>query len=386
MRHHARRLGRRARSAAAATLAAGAVLSVPAHAAAAVPPMPTLVPELDWLRMPNGWVIGDITAVAVDRHDNLWLLHRPRSVGKADAARAAPPIMAFDSHGNFLRAFGGEGSGYDWPTVEHSLAVDGKGRVWVAGAFRTDPHQADDMLLVFSGEGRFIRQIGRRGGSKGDADTGNFHAPADIFVDDAAREVYVADGYGNRRVIVLNSETGAFKRMWSAFGAPPPNDPAPEPRAPDAPFAPQTGDGPAGFNGVHGVEISRDRLIYVSDRNNQRIQVFTSAGRYLRQVFIDRNMPSPQTASGIAFSADPRQCYLYVADWGNARIVVLDRKRLSVLGSIGGKGSAPGQFNGPHLSATDSKGVLYVAEVQGRRVQKLTPGNIPSGCRPRSRR
>jgi len=348
-----------------------ALTSTPATSRTALS-MPQFEAVTNWLVPPRGQVLGDISAVAVDRHDNVWVLHRPRSLSEADRTKAAPPVMMFDRSGRFLRGFGGPGNGYEWPTVEHSLAVDGKGRVWVAGSFR-GPGGNDDMLLVFDGQGRFLRQIGRRGASGGDSDTSNLHAPADIFVDDRNHEVYVADGYGNRRVIVLDSENGAFKRMWSAFGAPPPLEQAPDPRPSGAPFVPDQGPGPAGFNGVHGVEVARDGRVYVSDRNNQRIQVFSRVGRYLGQVFVDRNLPDPRTVSGMAFSADRAQRYLYVADWGNGRLAVLNRKALTMLGTFGTKGTAPGQFNGPHLMATDSKGVLYVAEVQGRRVQRLTP-------------
>ena len=277
--------------------------------------------------------------------------------------------MAFDRDGNFIRGFGGPGPGYDWPTVEHSIAVDGDGRIWITGNSRAVP--ADDMMLAFSTEGHFLRQIGRAGASRGDPDTDNLHAAADIFVDDHAREVYVADGYGNRRAIVFDSDTGAFKRMWSAFGATPPTDPAPAIRPVGAPFTPAIGDGPLGFNGVHGIRMSHDGLVYVSDRNNQRLQIFRRNGKYVCQVFVDRNMASPQTASGIAFSPDAQQRYMYVADWGNSRIVVFDRKTLRELGVIGEKGVGPGQFTGPHLIATDSHGNLYVAEVQGSRLQRL---------------
>jgi DNA-binding beta-propeller fold protein YncE len=239
--------------------------------------------------------------------------------------------------------------------------------VRVSGSFRADPAKADDMILVFSGEGRFQRQIGRPGASQGNADTANFGAPADIFVDDARREVYVADGYVNRRLIVLDSETGKFKRMWSAFGAPPPQEPGPAPRAIGSAAPPLVGEGPAGFNGVHGVEIAKDGTVYVSDRLNQRIQAFTREGRYLRQVFVERDAPSPQTASGMAFSTDPQQRYLYVADWGNGRLLVYDRKALTLLETVDAK------FLGPHLLAMDSKGALYVSEVSGRRVARIVP-------------
>ena len=155
--------------------------------------------------------------------DTVWILQRPRSLAEADRAHAAPPVLVFDREGRYLRGFGGPGAGYDWPQIEHTLAVDAKGRAWISGSFRADPAKMDSQILVFDTQGKFLRQIGRPGASLGNADTANFGAPADIFVDDARGETYVADGYVNRRLIVLDSETGAFTRMWSAFGAPPPN-------------------------------------------------------------------------------------------------------------------------------------------------------------------
>jgi DNA-binding beta-propeller fold protein YncE len=362
-------LGRRVCMVAAMTLFLGFAPAPPPMAAIHAP---RFAVEIEWLKMPADLAYGEVAAVDVDKKDQLWVLQRPRTAKPGPGQRAAPPIMIFDRRGVYLRGFGGPGTGYDWPANEHSLAVDALGRAWITGNGRADPKSADDMLLTFDSAGRFLRQIGRPGGTRGDRDVENLSAPADVFVDLGHREVYVADGYGNRRAIVFDSETGGFKRMWSAFGAVPPPVPAPAMREAGKAFTPETGKGPAGFNGVHGIELSRDGLVYVSDRNNQRVQVFTRAGRYLRQAFIDRNQASPQTASGMAFSADPAQRFLYVADFGNSKVVILDRRTLKPVGEIGGKGDAPGQFLGPHLMATDSQGNLYVAEVPGRRLQRFT--------------
>lgn len=360
-------LGRRICVLVAITLSLGAAPAPPSG----IQP-PRFVVEDQWLKMPGDLVFGEVAAVDVDGHDQLWVLQRPRTAKPGPGQRAAPPVMIFDRRGVYLRGFGGPGPGFDWPANEHSLAVDALGRVWITGNGRSDPTKADDMLLTFDSAGRFLRQIGRPGGTRGDDDVENLSAPADVFVDLKHREVYLADGYGNRRVIVFDSETGRFKRMWSAFGAVPPAVPAPPVREPGKAFTPETGEGPSGFNGVHGIELSRDGLVYVSDRNNQRIQVFTRGGRYLRQVFIDRNEASPQTSSGMALSADAAQRFLYVADFGNSKVLILDRRALKVVGEIGGKGAAPGQFLGPHLMATDSHGNLYVTEVPGRRLQRFT--------------
>jgi DNA-binding beta-propeller fold protein YncE len=355
---------------AASLVVAAPQLSVAAPAAAA----PAFTYDVDWLQTPPQWLLGDITAVAVDKADNVWVLHRPRSLAADQRARAAPAVLAFDKTGKFLRAWGGPGEGYDWPVNEHSLFVDDQDRVWLAGSSRA-AGASDDFILAFTAQGRFIRQIGKPNASQGDQDTANVKAVADIFVDTARGDLYAADGYGNRRVIVFDTETGAFKRMWGAFGAAPPSTPMGPPLpalkpegAPD-----QTGDGSREFRAVHGIEVSRDGLVYVSDRDNQRVQVFDREGRYRSQVFVNRNAPNRQTASGLALSADPEQRWLYVVDFGNAELAAFDRKTLAPVATFGGSGKAPGQFTGPHLMAMDSQGVLYVAEVQGRRVQRLTP-------------
>jgi DNA-binding beta-propeller fold protein YncE len=214
--------------------------------------------------------------------------------------------------------------------------------VWIGGSGATD-----DMLLKFTVAGRFVLQIGARGQSGGNDDQKNLGRPADAFVDAKAHEIYVADGYGNRRVIVFDSGTGAFKRMWGGM--------------------------PAFSNPVHSITVSHDGLVYVADRANQRIQVFTPAGQYLKQMFVNRGVASAETVAGLAFSPDPEQRFLYAADYGNSRMVVIDRARLEVLYQFGRTGTGAGDFRSPHLIATDSKGNLYTAEVApGNRAQKFT--------------
>ena len=318
-------------------------------------------------QLPNGWVMAEISSVAVGPNDTVWVLSRPRTVPEAERGHAAPAVTAFTRDGQYLRGFGGDGDGYEWPRVEHSLAVDAQGRVWIGGSFRAKDGQTDDdMLLEFDGQGKFIRQVGRRGASTGNNDHVNLHAPADIYVDDKAHEVYVADGYGNNRLLVLDSETGAFKRQWSAFGEPPPAAATPSPTNNDE--ARNThNDNAKPFTGVHGVEMDKDGTVYVSDRGNSRVQIFTREGKYLRQLFVNRGAPNLLSASGIAFSADPDQRVMYVADWGNSEMWVYDRKSLNQIGRIEAK------FTGPHLIAVDSTGALYVAEVQGHRISRWAP-------------
>lgn len=324
--------------------------------------------SLPWQpQLPGGMVMAEISSVAVGPDDTVWVLSRPRTVPEADRAKAAPPVTAFTRDGKYLRGFGGDGAGYEWPRVEHSLAVDAQGRVWIGGSFRRDDGKADDdMLLAFDAQGKFIRQVGRRGASTGNDDHVNLHAPADIYVDSKAHEVYVADGYGNNRLLVLDSETGAFKRQWSAFGEQPPAAATGSPANTDEARNTKN-DNARPFVGVHGVEVDKDGVVYVSDRGNSRIQIFTKDGKYLRQLFVNRGAANLLSASGIAFSADPDQRMMYVADWGNSEMWVYDRKSLNQIGRIDGK------FTGPHLIAVDSTGALYVAEVQGHRISRWAP-------------
>jgi hypothetical protein len=353
--------------------------------------IPVFQVDPTWPVLPNNWVVGIVSAVTVDKRDHVWILHRPRSVAAELKGRAAPPVLEFDADGKFVNAWGGDGTGYDWPTTEHGITIDSKDVVWIGGS-----GVGDDMLLNFTLQGKFLREFGKARESKGNADTGNVNRPADIFVDAKTNEAYVADGYGNRRVVVFDAATGKFKRMWGAFGNPPDSDP-PAGAAPAAgagrggggrgrgaqapPVLDTEGNGAEHFgNPVHAVKISNDNLVYVADRSNRRIQVFTPAGKYVAQVFINRAGPSAGSVAGLAFSPDPQQQFLYAADYGNSHIAVLDRKTLEVLYQFGTRSAKPGDFQGPHHIAVDSKGNLYVAEVApGNRAQKfLLKGMSPT--------
>lgn len=321
--------------------------------------------------VPQGRALGDVSAVALASDRTVWILHRPGTLASDQRSKALPPVSHFDAEGHFLGGFGGPADGYEWPTVEHSIAVTPDGHIWVSGNARTDPARSDDMLLEFTVDGRFVRQIGRRGASKGNADFNNFHAPGDLAVDWPRRELYVADGYGNQRVVVVSLLSGKVVRSWGAFGSA--AGPVPRSSISHAAKVRRTsgGEGHAYFDTVHGVAISRDGKVYVSDRRNQRIQIFTRQGRFLGQLFIDRDLPSPDTASGIAFSCDPKQRHLYVADFGNASLVVVDRDRLTIVGRVGKAAGTPPELITPHLIQTDDAGQIYVAEVAARRVTRF---------------
>jgi len=327
-----------------------------------------------WPAVPNNWVLGEVTSIAVDAHDHIWVLHVPQSIPEAQRANAAPPVLEFDQAGKLLASWGGPGEGKVWPGREHGIFVDDRDFVWIGGRAgwprQTTPGVSDDMILKFTTAGQLVMQIGHSGQSKGNLDTENVHQATDVFVDTRAKEVYAADGYGNKRVIVFDSETGRFKRMWGAFGNPPPatfapNAPTPQPQT--------TPDGPPEFGLPHAIKVSKDGVVYVADRINNRIQLFTTTGKFLKQVRVTNDgstvVPVP---AGFSFSPDNKQQFLYVVDSGPMRVVVFDRATMSQIGVVGMRGANPGEFNIVHHMAADSKGNLYTAEiVTNRRAQKF---------------
>ena len=332
-----------------------------------------------WPRIPNGWVLGQVASAATDEQDHVWVLHRPRSVRPGQ--KTGPPVMEFDAAGNYLQGWGGPGAGYQWPESEHGIYVDYQGYVWIGG------QGADDQILKFTKSGKFVAQLGKATAKKSNSDTTSFSRPADVFVYPKTNELFVADGYGNRRIIVLDAGTGKFKRMWGAFGKPPVDEPASTPaaqgenggrgRIPAKEIDPAD-PGPQHFSTIHGVKVSNDGFVYAADRGGKRVQVFSLDGRFVTQAFVDRYCEAPhcgngETVASVAFSADPEQRFLYVASRSPARIWVLDRKSLRALDSFGRPGVAPGEFYVIHHMTSDSKGNLYVSEVQdGRRIQKFT--------------
>ena len=345
--------------------------------------IPKFEVDPSWPTIPNGWIFGWVSSASVDNQDHVWVLQRPGTLRPEEKAKAAPPVLEFDASGKFIQGWGGPGAGYEWPDTEHGIYLDPRGFVWIGGSGDKD-HQ----LLKFTKTGKFVMQIGHSGQSKGNKDTSNLRGPADVWLHSKTNELFVADGYGNRRVIVYNPDTGAFKRMWGAFGNPPPDEPA-NPAAPPQVEGP---DGPAQFvQPVHAARVSNDGLVYVSDRGGKRVQVFTLEGKFLKQVFIGRECKAPecgngQTAASTAFSPDPEQRFLYVGNRSQARVMILDRKTLEILGSFGRPGSAPGEFGTLHHMAVDAKGNLYVTEVTplqpvNRRIQKFVfKGMSPSAA------
>jgi len=310
--------------------------------------------------LPEKWAVGDIGGMTVDSHDHIWVLHRPAPLEKnerfagagmtpprADCCVPAPPVLELDEDGKLLASWGGPGQGYDWPTIEHGIVVDPKDNVWLAGS-----GQKDDQLLKFTAQGKFLAQFGHSGKSGGNADTQNLGGPANLAVDSANNEIYVADGYRNHRVIVLDTETLAFKRMWGAYGHTP-DDKDLGPYNPDAPLAQQ-------FRLPHNVTLSKDGLVYVADRPNDRIQVFHKDGTFVKEGFIAPRTLLAGAASGLAFSPDQR--FLYVIDGANHHVWILLRESLQIVDHIGQQGIFGGYLNVPHALAVDSKGNLYIGE------------------------
>lgn len=345
--------------------------------------------------LPNHWVTGSTIGVSVDAQDNVWTIHRPGSVDAnfkaadimlGDAAgrddevqpgaagpqasstartpigaccKVAPPVLVYDQAGSLVKSWGGPGKGYDWPDSNHGITVDHQGNVWLAGN-----GQKDTQILKFDNAGKFLLQIGRHGVHNGSNDTDNLWQPTKVWEDVMANEVYVGDGYGNRRVIVFDVDTGKYKRHWGAYGNRPSDDkvPAYDPKA-----APSKQ-----FNTVHCAIVSNDRFVYVCDRVNDRVQVFRTDGTFIREAIFDPETYRSGSVWDMTFSRDPQQTYIYMANGVNQQIHILRRDTLEVLTTFGDGGRQPGQFYGVHNLAVDSKGNLYATETyNGARIQRF---------------
>src|SRR5687767_10002779 len=320
--------------------------------------------------LPNHWVLGSTIGLSVDSQDHVWILHRPQTVEDNFKAaeftppigvccKVAPPVLEFDQAGNLVGSWGGPGSGYEWPESNHGITVDSRGNVWIGGN-----GDKDTQILKFSRAGKFLLQLGKQGQHNGSNDVTNFWRPARIYEDPAAGEVYIADGYGNRRVIVLDRETGAYKRHWGAYGSKPDDTPVPA----YTPAAPPSKH----FNTVHCAIVSRDGFVYVCDRVNDRVQVFRKDGTFVKEAFFDKETLRSGSVWDMTFSRDPQETYIYMVDGVNEKVRVLNRSTLEVLTTFGDGGRQPGQFFGVHNVATDSQGNVYTTETYtGARVQRF---------------
>ena len=320
--------------------------------------------------LPNHWLLGMTIGVWVDDQDHVWIIHRGAAtlhnnekaleLGVGECCRSAPPVLVFDQAGNLVRAWGGPGEGYEWPDSNHGVHVDYKGNVWIGGNGAKDAH-----LLKFTKEGKFLMQVGRHGGNKGSNDLENFGRVAKIWVDPKTNEAYVADGYLNKRVAVLDADTGKMKRYWGAYGSKPSDADLGkyDPKAPP----------PQQFrNPVHCVERTNDGLVYVCDRQANRVQVFRPDGSFVKEAIYARNTLGSGSAWDLAFSRDPQQRFMFLTDGTNEKVRIIVRETLEEITNFGDGGRQPGQFYGVHSIATDSKGNIYTTETyEGKRIQKF---------------
>jgi hypothetical protein len=346
--------------------------------------------------LPNHWLLGSAVGVSVDERDHVWIIHRSSSTlndnekglelspPRGDCCAGAPPVLEFDAAGTLVASWGGPGSGYEWPVSNHGITADIEKNVWIGGNGDADAH-----VLKFTREGKFLLQAGRldarRGPNNaageptfvgGSNDTQAFGRIAKIFVDPAANEAYLADGYLNKRVVVIDTETGAVKRYWGAYGNKPDDTPLPA-YDPAAPPAQQY------RNPVHCADLSRDGFVYVCDRVGNRLQVFTKEGKFVKEAFFAKSTLGAGSVWDIAFSPDPAQTYIYLADGLNMKVRILRRQTLEELTAFGDGGRQPGQFYGVHSIATDSQGNVYTTETyEGKRVQKF----VFKGMRPVTRK
>jgi hypothetical protein len=348
-----------------------AVLQDKAEAQRASVQAPIFEVDPFWPKPFNG-LLGMAIGVWVDEQDHVWIIHRSSatlhnnekgaelSPPIAECCRGAPPVLAFDPDGNLVRSWGGPGQGYEWPQSNHGIHIDYKGNVWIGGNGEKDAH-----ILKFTKDGKFLLQVGGLGKTAGSNDLENFGRVAKIWVDPKTNEAYIADGYTNKRVAVLDADTGKMKRYWGAYGNKP-DDAKVGNYDPKEPPAQQF------RNPVHCVERSNDGLLYVCDRANNRLQTFRPDGTFVKEAFFARNTLGSGSAWDIAFSKDPDQRFIFMADGQNNRVRIILRETLDEVTAFGDGGRQPGQFYGVHSIATDSKGNIYTTETwEGKRLQKF---------------
>ena len=332
--------------------------------------------------LPNDWIMGPVTGLFVDGRDHIWVVHQtagerveerlsPQEIGAAqdppiaECCFPAPPVIEFDPEGNVVQAWGGPGDGYHWPTSEHGVFVDDEDAVWVGG-------YSHHHIMKFTREGDHLLTFGDPFSSLGSNDPQHLGGPAAVHVDLEAGDLYVADGYRNRRVVVLDARTGEYRRHWGAYGNQPDDAYEFGARGVDAPM-------PSQFSLVHGLVVSRDGLVYVTDRRNNRIQVFDGSGAFLQEKAVRPETLASGTAFTVALSQDAGQELLFLADGTNHKVWVLRRRDLEIVGEFGRGGRQVGEFLRPHNVAVDSRNRVYVGEANpGRRIQRFNPqGGAP---------
>lgn len=335
--------------------------------------------------LPNHWVMGSTIGITIDSRDHVFVIHRQQSLGRneinaagdpprtTDCCVPAPPVLEFDPDGNVVNHWGGPGEGYDWPQSNHGITLDPKGNLWIGGNGASDSH-----ILKFTRDGKFIAQFGKPNARRDPSssaddptfvgnshDRSNFGRVAKISFNEDGSEAFVADGYLNKRVAVLDAETGELKRYWGAYGNEP-DDKNLGRYDPNAKPAPQF------RNPVHCAVPTLDGLVYVCDRVNDRVQVFRENGEYVDELIVAKQTLGAGAAWDVSFSNDAAKRYMYLADGMNERVYIIERKSLKLLTAFGDGGRQPGQFYGVHSIATDSKGNIYTTETyEGKRLQKF---------------
>jgi DNA-binding beta-propeller fold protein YncE len=322
--------------------------------------------------LPNDWLLGSVIGISIDSRDHVFITHRPQSLSenleiaasttppRALCCQPAPNILEFDPEGNLVNSWGGPGEGYDWPESNHGITVDHEDNVWIGGNGRNDAH-----ILKFTRDGDFIAQYGTPGAPVDSSSTAHFGRVAEVSVDADRNIAYVADGYSHKRVAVLDASTGEFLRYWGAYG----NEPSDEDMGR---YDPAAEPAQQFRNPVHCAQPSNDGLVYVCDRVNDRIQVFTPEGEFVTEAFVAEETLGAGSVWDLDFSKDEDQTWIYLVDGQNHRVYVLLRETLELITTFGAGGRQPGQFFGVHSVAVDSKGNLYTTETyEGKRLQRF---------------
>jgi hypothetical protein len=334
--------------------------------------VPKFAVDPAWPQMlPNNWIIGTIGGITVDAQDHIWINQRPSSLDAREKRAStapnvkccipAPPVIEFDQDGKVVQGWGGDGPNYKWGNDGHGIHVDHNNFVWVGDNVET----TGGHIYKFTRDGKFVLRIGEPGLGSGSNDTKHLGRPAEMVVDRETNELFVADGYGNKRVIVFDAATGAYKRHWGAYGKPP-NDEK-EASWDQRPSAPP----PPNFtNPVHCITITNDGLVVVCDRQHNRMQFFRKDGTFVKEMFVLKDS-YPGTIGSIVKWPDAAQTYLLVVDDPNGQFHVVNRTSGEVVQSVGRVGHQLGEFYNLHFIGIDSKGNVYSAEVQGKRVQKF---------------
>lgn len=356
--------------------------------------------------MPNNWVFGQTIGLGIDEKDQVWIIHRGNDFQNLDnteyafpmagaggrgrgapdpnappppttyapgpnrvseCCNPAPPVVAFSPAGDVVHSWGGPSVTPEWPDSNHGIVVDHKGFVWIGGNGGPDSH-----ILKFTREGKLVAEFGKKGARMVDGkpvinsnDMNAFGRVAKIFIEPKANEAYVADGYFNRRVAVIDMDSGKIKRYWGGSGLPPDDGQLP-------PYDPKQPPIKGFRTPVHCAEVSNDGFVYVCDRPNDRLQVFTKEGKFVKEKQFYPETRSDGSVWDVAFSRDPQQRWLYMADGANEHVYIIDRQSLEVVSHFGYGGRQPGMFFGVHSIATDSQGNIYTTETYtGKRLQKF---------------